>query len=851
MAEHTGSGSTKNDEVRRILFDYAMQGKWDEAVKVYEQQPWLRPEKITEGGDTPLHIAVRDHQEWVVEKMVELVRTHSQQSEDVLKSKNKKGNTPLHLAASIGNVSMCQCFTKERNDLVGICNEDGENPLFLAARHGKIKAFICLLDKAWEPDLASSVNIHRRNKKGETILHCAIAGGHFELAFLIIKRYKDLGSSRDEKGVSPLHLLASQPTAFRSGTRLSLFDKIIYHCIFVLPTHFGDAKKSDNPAERQTLVKLLPVPWNNIKGLFFLIVKFIKICINPSGGEKAENARRALDEETPAQAIFEQGPASTPGQGAHEHSKEDEKKVGLSQRPDDLRNFPVNYDTCFNFIRLLIQAILLVLGIGRGYINKIQKKKEKHVWSAKILEKLLDKGKGHWYDSTGKDPVYTDRTILYEGENSMEAPWSVLPGETPENVPEYEESSKEGTSEKGVGNVMHKQVESSTNLMHKLLEEAQRSTGLIHELLVQAHRLPTMNESNQKWHKSIKEDSNLALMQTMCKAVNQTAKKLGDELLSGTENKNQETEKLRTPVLIAAKNGIKEMVESILDCSPMAIHDASPEKKNIVLLAVENRHPHLYKVLLKRVNNMTDSVFGAVDDNGNSALHLAAMFTDNRPRLIPGAALQMQWEVKWFEYVRNSRPPNFFPILNNNNESPQQIFTDNHKDLVQKGGEWLNNTATSCSVVSTLIATVAFATSTTLPGGNMDITGLPVLELKPAFHLFAISSLVALCSSITSTIMFLAILTSRQQEKDFAKDLPAKLLVGLTTLFLSILAILVSFCSAHFFVLQKELRTYALPIYAVTCLPVTLFAIAQLPLYVDLIWTTFSTVPQLPLEDNT
>ena len=144
-------------------------------------------------------------------------------------------------------------------------------------------------------------------------------------------------------------------------------------------------------------------------------------------------------------------------------------------------------------------------------------------------------------------------------------------------------------------------------------------------------------------------DSNWSPMETMCKAISQAAKKLGDELLSEIENKNQEKGKLWTPILIAAKNGIKEMVESILDCSPMAIHDASPEKKNIVLLAVENRHPHLYKVLLKRVNNMTDSVFGAVDDNGNSALHLAAMFTDERPWLTPGAALQMQWEVKWFE----------------------------------------------------------------------------------------------------------------------------------------------------------------------------------------------------------
>eukprot|EP00261_Vitis_vinifera_P032318 XP_019073561.1 PREDICTED: ankyrin repeat-containing protein NPR4-like [Vitis vinifera] len=339
-------------------------------------------------------------------------------------------------------------------------------------------------------------------------------------------------------------------------------------------------------------------------------------------------------------------------------------------------------------------------------------------------------------------------------------------------------------------------------------------------------------------------------METMCKAISQAAKKLGDELLSEIENKNQEKGKLWTPILIAAKNGIKEMVESILICSPMAIHDVSPEKKNVVLLAVENRHPHVYKVLLKNVNNMTDSVFGAVDNNGNSALHLAAMFTDNKPWLTPGASLQMQWEVKWFEYVKKSMRPNFFPALNNDKESPQQIFTDKHKDLVQKGGEWLSSTATSCSVVSTLIATVAFATSTTLPGGNKEITGMPVLELKPAFHLFAISSLVALCSSITSTIMFLAILTSRNQEKDFARYLPGKLLVGLTTLFVSILAVLVSFCSAHFFVLQKDLRMYALPIYVATCLPVTLFAIAQLPLYVDLIWVTFSKVPQPPLEDN-
>ena len=105
---------------------------------------------------------------------------------------------------------------------------------------------------------------------------------------------------------------------------------------------------------------------------------------------------------------------------------------------------------------------------------------------------------------------------------------------------------------------------------------------------------------------------------------------------------------LETPILITEKNGIKEMVERILDLYPMAIHDIDSNKKNIVLLAVENRHPHVYELFLKR-NIVKDSVFGAVDNKGNSALHLAAMFADYRPWLTSGVALQMQWEVKWYE----------------------------------------------------------------------------------------------------------------------------------------------------------------------------------------------------------
>lgn len=101
------------------------------------------------------------------------------------------------------------------------------------------------------------------------------------------------------------------------------------------------------------------------------------------------------------------------------------------------------------------------------------------------------------------------------------------------------------------------------------------------------------------------------------------------------------------PVLIAAKNGIIEMVEKILELFPGAVHDTDADKKNIVLLAAENRHPHLYQLLLKK-NNLKQTLFSKVDNNGNSALHLAARLGDHNHSLIPGAALQMQWEIKWY-----------------------------------------------------------------------------------------------------------------------------------------------------------------------------------------------------------
>ena len=111
-----------------------------------------------------------------------------------------------------------------------------------------------------------------------------------------------------------------------------------------------------------------------------------------------------------------------------------------------------------------------------------------------------------------------------------------------------------------------------------------------------------------------------------------------------------ETSKLvntETPVLLAARNGITEMVEQILKEFPLAINDKS-EGKNIVLWAVKNRQPRVLQLLLE-YDFVKRRLIDGADTEKNNALHLAAEIGEKKPWLIPGAALQMQWEIKWYE----------------------------------------------------------------------------------------------------------------------------------------------------------------------------------------------------------
>ncbi|KAL1559668.1 hypothetical protein AAHA92_09984 [Salvia divinorum] len=788
-----------------------MKSKWDEVIQTYKENKDLHTAKITSSSDTALHIAISSGEESVVNQLVAIVY----ESKGDLASQNELGNTPLHLAAYLGNAKMCHCIASGDKRLMGIRNNDSETPFFLAVRHGRKGAFyalhsICVGNEGYN---------YCRGREGETILHSAIYGEYFDLAFDIMAHYGKLVNAVNENGVSPLHILANKPSAFRSGSQIRGIHKLIYHCIFVDEL---EHKMMHNEAAKLQYTEDAQYPENYHTCLvtFNLLWGILRVLLGHSR-QKYTSETHTHDEENtmkhPKQKLqthqqdekLQKGflhklrivLCGTKNANAERHQFEGVKQEESSKHKAQGHEFlPKNYINCFNFVKLISKAMLVILGLGSKSVDKIKEKKTKHIWSMQIMEKLLDAASPHQYEYNGKSP-----SIIPQGKSTQ-----IIPPTLPEVEGDFDPTMSDDHD--------HGAPEEAAAENSKAAEgEESLECGKCKEMVC-----------------SVLESLGLLKKNPALKAL----------CSNGRGSTGLDMEKKETPILIAARSGVVEMVEGILERFPVAIHDMNVDKKNVVLLSVEHRQPHVYKLLLDW-KIMKDTIFRKTDENGNSALHLAARFGEYKPWLIPGDALQMQWEIKWYEFVKNSMPVHFFPRYNNESKTPKEIFNETHEELAKQGGAWLISTSQSCSVVAALIATVAFATSATVPGGvKDDNSGTPTLQNQPAFSVFAISSLVALCFSVTSVIMFLAILTSRFQEKDFGADLPRKLLVGLTSLFISIGSMLLSFCAGHFFVLKNNLQYAAFPMYAITCLPVTFFAINQFPLYFDLVWATLRKVPQ-------
>nr|POE66453.1 hypothetical protein CFP56_41948 [Quercus suber] len=271
-----------------------------------------------------------------------------------------------------------------------------------------------------------------------------------------------------------------------------------------------------------------------------------------------------------------------------------------------------------------------------------------------------------------------------------------------------------------------------------------------------------------------------------------------------SSKKQRETGCVNDAILRAVKEGIFEFVFDILKTNPDLVWSHDEKSTNIFSVAVQHRRAKIFN-LIYGLDTKNSLASGRDDFYGNNLLHMAGMPAPSTSLdHIPGAALQMQRELQWFKEVESIVPPRVLGKLNDEDLTPRQLFTKNHKDMMGKGEKWMKDTASSCTVVGALIITIMFAAAFTVPG----------------------------------VLMFLGILTSRYEEEDFLESLPRKMIIGLSAIFFSIAAMMTAFSTALILMLHEQSWVFK-PIIFLASIPIALFVLMQFPLLVEMVISTY------------
>ncbi|XP_038710607.1 uncharacterized protein LOC120005182 [Tripterygium wilfordii] len=288
---------------------------------------------------------------------------------------------------------------------------------------------------------------------------------------------------------------------------------------------------------------------------------------------------------------------------------------------------------------------------------------------------------------------------------------------------------------------------------------------------------------------------------------------------------------------VATMSGVVEIVSVCLQYFPDLLWFPF-ENQTLMHFAVEHRQEKIFNLLYARTAINKQQAYSLWDTNNNILTMAAKLSPYPQLSSVSGAALQMQREMQWFKAVESFLHP-AFTELRIEGKTAWHMFQDEHNKLLRDGERWMKDTSNSCMVVSTLIATVMFAAAFTVPGGNDNVKGIPIFLQETSFMLYAVSDALALFSSVTSILMFLSILTSRYAEEDFLRALPKRLIIGLASLFIAIAAMMVTFGTTLSIVLSDRWTPVSIPIILLASLPVTFFAMLQLPLFIQMVQSTY------------
>ncbi|TKY46848.1 nuclear factor of kappa light polypeptide protein enhancer in B-cells 2 [Spatholobus suberectus] len=159
------------DYFRRCI----LEGRWEDVLQLYKNNGDFHKIKINESRGTALHVAVNDGKVELVNSLVGAITEHEGMGlrrDSALRSRNKRGDTPLHIAATRGFTGICKCIIGEhgeRKDLIKVGNDMWETPLFRAVLSGQTKTFVYL------HHVSKDLDVPLRKRYGDSILQGAIS----------------------------------------------------------------------------------------------------------------------------------------------------------------------------------------------------------------------------------------------------------------------------------------------------------------------------------------------------------------------------------------------------------------------------------------------------------------------------------------------------------------------------------------------------------------------------------------------------------------------------------------------------------------------------------------------------
>uniref|UniRef100_A0A1J3FST8 Ankyrin repeat-containing protein n=1 Tax=Noccaea caerulescens TaxID=107243 RepID=A0A1J3FST8_NOCCA len=287
----------------------------------------------------------------------------------------------------------------------------------------------------------------------------------------------------------------------------------------------------------------------------------------------------------------------------------------------------------------------------------------------------------------------------------------------------------------------------------------------------------------------------------------------------------------------AAESGNLEFLVILIRSYPDLIWKVDEKNRSLFHIALVNRHENIFDIIYELGAIKDLLAMYTEDESGDNMLHMVARLPPpSRLQVVSGAALQMQSEVRWFEAVKKIVPRSYIKAKNGHGDVADDIFTKEHEGLRKEGERWMKETATACMLVATLIATVVFASAFALPGGGDD-AGFPKLHKKLWFDLFLLSDFISLISSVASIVLFLSILTCRYAEEDFRTALTTKLLLGLFTLFVSIISMVFAFTATMILIRSKEPIWNTILIGSLASAAALSFSRLHYRLWFDMLWS--------------